>query len=145
LLDEAEVALTELAPLLMPERGRGVGEGLPELGVTMLLPSRTSFRTYANELAFPRLAIAVYKRLAESPRVEDAAVKLAYGTLGLAGYFLIVLLALAGALATTLPTVFSPTFGSVSDYLTALGIGSAAGVASKAVLDGVANMRRAPR
>jgi hypothetical protein len=56
-------------------------------------------------------------------------------------YTLVIVLAVAGALSTGLLAVYSSTFGSVTDYVTAVGLGGTAVVAAKAVLDAVGGLK----
>jgi hypothetical protein len=59
-----------------------------------------------------------------------------------ASYLVVSLLAIATALSAGLPTLYSDTFGSFGNYLTAFGLGGAAGIASKTILDGFASVRK---
>jgi hypothetical protein len=105
-----------------------------------------SLTLQASRLALPlRDLFGQAKGLVRSPGTERTATALTYGTVGLAGYALVTVLAVGGAIATGLIAVYSDTFGSLGNYLTAFGIGGAAGVTSKALIDAIANMRRAPR
>ena len=42
----------------------------------------------------------------------------------------------------TRATLYSDTFGSFGNYLTAFGLGGAAGIASKTILDGFSSVRK---
>ena len=59
-----------------------------------------------------------------------------------ASYGVVSLLAVATALSVGLPTLYSDTFGSFGNYLTAFGLGGAAGIASKTILDGFSSVRK---
>jgi hypothetical protein len=153
LLDDAEAFLIDAEKYFRPRLERvaqtkAAAAAVEAESLVAYSASRTrlSLSFQATRLALPmRGVVEQAKQLVRSPAVEKSVTALAYGTVGVAGYTLVTLLAVGAAVAASLTTVYSPTFGSLGDYLTVLGIGGASAVASKALIDAIANMRRAPR
>lgn len=82
------------------------------------------------------------RRSVGSPDVRVAVERAAGRVAGTASSVVVIAVAAAGALSTGLATIYSGTFGSLANYLTAFGLGGVASVASKAILDGITAVRK---
>ncbi|HEY8645717.1 MAG TPA: hypothetical protein VIL77_07570 [Gaiellaceae bacterium] len=138
-LDEAYALLSSLGWLYHP------GDPAPSVGRELFsADSRLQTLDWTGSLlrAGPRWAVRTAREAAASPEIRAATAGAAKTTVGALSVGLILVLAIGGALATGLTTVYSDTFGSLSDYLTAVGLGGTAGVAAKAIVDGIGGLRR---
>jgi hypothetical protein len=108
------------------------------------LAYRPTFR--AEVTALPALhVIDVARRAVAAPQIRAEVSQIAGRAVGPASYTLVTLLALSGSLATGLTTLYTDTFGSFTNYVTAVGVGGATGIGAKAILDGIGSLRKVGR
>jgi len=109
-----------------------------------LAGGKPDLQAAATHIAQPALHVVdAARRAITAPQELHTAVENLAGRVSRpASYGIVAALALSGSLSTGLTTIYSDTFGSLGNYLTAFGLGSAAGIASKAILDSITAMRK---